>query len=85
MNLNVDACRSPVVGDMIIACVTLDEPFVGVVRCIARDRYGAKNHVFITWQGDPPLSYNPEYGYCAFNIASLKSTYKIIRDGIEIK
>ena len=77
--------RWPQVGDMIIACVTLDRPFVGVVRTIAKDKYGDKRDVFITWQGEGPVSYNPQHGYCATNIHNLRSTYKIIRDGVEIK
>ena len=70
---------------MIIACVTLDRPFVGVVHMIAPDRDGEKRDVFITWQGEGPISYNREHGYCALNIHNLRSTYKVIRDGVEIK
>tara|TARA_E500000331_G_C17263649_1_gene716295 strand:- start:1946 stop:2200 length:255 start_codon:yes stop_codon:yes gene_type:complete len=77
--------RWPRTGDLVVAHQGSLRPFVGVVRFLAKDKYGDKKNVYITWQGDGPVSYNPKYGYCALNIHNLRSTYKIFRDGVEIK
>ena len=82
--------RWPRVGDLIIVSETFDvnngpQHSVGVVNTVTIDNWNTPADVFMTWQSDKPVSYDPKYGYSAVNIHNLRHKYRIFRDGVEVQ
>jgi hypothetical protein len=84
--------RSPKLGDILV--VTLndhrssrplgDVKYVGMVYKIILDKWGHKNEVFVSWQGEYAPNYNRVHGYCGSNIHNLRSEFRVIRNGVDI-
>ena len=84
--------RSPKLGDILV--VTLndrttsrplnDMKYVGMVYKIILDKWGHKNEVFVSWQGDAAPNYNRVHGYCGMNIHNLRSEFRVVRNGVDI-
>jgi hypothetical protein len=58
--------------------------YVGMVYKIVLDKWGHKNNVFVSWQGDIAPNYNRGHGYCGMNIHNLRSEFRVIRNGVDI-
>ena len=76
-------------GDLVIVSEKFDphsqSQYIGIVNTVTIDGWKTPADVFITWQGDVPVSYDTMYGYSAINIHNLRHKYRIFRDGIEVQ
>ena len=92
--------RNPEIGDMIIFTpdshdplkkqkgsieCEADEEYVGVIYDIHFDKWGHKAKVLVQWSGDQPPEYNSTHGFSGTNIHNLRSKFKVIRGGIDIR
>lgn len=85
--------RSPELGDILVVTPSDrirhrpgpgDVKYVGMVYKIVLDKWGHKNWVFVSWQGDIAPNYNREHGYCGMNVHNLRSEFRVIRNGVDI-
>ena len=81
--------RHPRIGDLLWVqpgnVSSLEEPHVGVVSKIECNTWGHKEKVFVIWQGEPAWNYHPSHGYSGANIHNLRHTFRIFREGVEIR
>ena len=78
--------RSPRLGDLLVVRPDVsNRHFVGVVDRIDSDMWGHSEKVFLIWQTEPAIGYDPSFGYSGMNIHNHRRSFRIIRDGAEVK
>jgi len=88
--------RNPQIGDLLVVSPDpsrvqwiMGEPanqvYTGIVYKIECDADYGPNKVFVQWSGSQDPGYNIKHGYSGMNIHNLRSKFKVIRNGIDIK
>jgi len=89
--------RRPQIGDLLIvtcpssvynekcSCYVENVTHAGIVREIEKDSFGHQKRVMIMWSSKPPINYKEEHGYSGMNIHNIRSEFRIIREGNDIR